>query len=174
MKPRRLIFCLALIAAIALNANPWFEPHIIFGNGSTMPGLAIALLMPLVMAIAGPPFPDRRLRVAAGIALWLIAIVGMLGATAILFWENSGAYKLRRTVSTGRYTLAVVTRDFGAMDEGSTDIDQVCRIVPGVMLASHLRHTAGIDTPNITFLARDRVMIDGWIYDLRPVLWPVC
>jgi hypothetical protein len=147
---------------------------VVFANGSALPGVGVALLMPLVMALAGAPIADRRLRNAANVTLRLMAAFGVLGARLIDLETNEGVESMPSVVSAGRYTLAVVQHDGGATDEGSTGVDQVCAILPGVMIARSLRHDRGLEQPDIDVLDSSRVLINGEPYTLRPLVPPLC
>jgi hypothetical protein len=176
MNARRLVFFVALDCAVMIIGNARTDPHFTFTMFSAnAAAIGVAFSMPLLMALAGVPIARRWLRYAVTAVLWPIAAISLLIA-AVSFCIATATRSLdsATVVPAGRYTLALFASDWGAMDEGLVTVDQVCRIVPGVMLSRDVSYSRGLDTPEIDVLDRDHVRIDGATVSLRPLLWPFC
>jgi len=179
MAIRRVIFFAALDCAVTIIGNHFAETRFRFENMSA-DGVAIgiAFCMPLVMAIVGVPIARRWVRYALTALLWPVAAISLLVAVFILAMDAPSAINPRfdglTIVPAGRYTLAIFISDFGAMDPGSVTVDQVCRVVPGLMLARMVPESRGVESPEIVVLDRDHIRINGQPVALRPIIWPLC
>jgi hypothetical protein len=173
---RRLVFFAALDCAVTIIGNNFSETRLTFTTISANDvAIGIAFCMPLVMAIAGVPIARRWVRYALTALLWPVAAISLPVALVTFFMATMQARLNAPTiVPAGRYTLALFTSDFGAMDSGMVIVDQVCRVVPGLMLSRMVSYSRGIEIPQIDVLGRDHIRINGQPFALRPLIWPLC
>jgi hypothetical protein len=173
---RRLVFFAALDCAVTIIGNNFTETRFTFTTISANDvAIGIAFCMPLVMAIAGVPIARRWVRYALTALLWPVAAISLLVALFTFFMATMHARLNASTIaSAGRYTLALYTSDFGAMDSGAVIVDQVCRVVPGLMLSRMVSESRGLEMPEIVVLDRDHIRINGQPVALRPIIWPLC
>jgi hypothetical protein len=173
---RRLVFFVAFALAVAIIGNSWTDPHVVFSTENVWDAvLGIGYCMPLVMALAGVPIAIQWLRWALNGLLWPIAAIGtLLGAVFFLLAASTHWNCMPATVSTGHYTLAVFVFDMSAFDSGDVEVDQVCRVGPGVMYARSVWHASGTEVPHIDVDAQDRVRVAGDVVQLHPLIWRLC
>jgi hypothetical protein len=165
MSRRRLAFFAAFDVGVVIIGNAMTEPHFAFTSfDANQVAIGIALVMPLVMALVGPPIARHRRRVVATLALW---IAGLACLPAALFFLAEPCVNLSFSqtsttfVSTGRYTVAVYQFE-GFSGEEWGDVDQVCRIAPGFVFSRRLYERGG------------EVQVDAGALTVRPLVWPFC
>jgi hypothetical protein len=132
------------------------------------------LLMPLGAAIAGAPFARRPLRIGVATILWVLGVVlvTLQVVTARPVARTAGGIPAT-SISTGRYELAVY-QFHGVTSEGGGAVDQVCRLLPGLVLTRQLYARASGPDVMVHVEAAGRVRIDESEVSLRPLGWPTC
>jgi hypothetical protein len=173
---RRLVFFAALDCAVTIIGNNCSETRFTFTTISANDvAIGIAFCMPLVMAIAGVPIARRWLRYALTALLLPVAAIGLpLAALSFVMATMTTRFDAPTILPAGRYTLALFTSDYGAMDSGAVIVDQVCRVVPGLVLSRVVSESRGLESPEIVVLDRDHIRINGRPVALRPIIWPLC
>jgi hypothetical protein len=176
MATRRAVFFAALDYAATVIGNNCGETRFAFTTiSANTVAIGIAFCMPFVMAVAGVPIARRWLRFALTALLLPVAAIGLpLAALSFVMATMTARFDAPTIVPAGRYTLALFTSDFGAMDSGTVIVDQVCRVAPGLMLSRTVSASRGLEIPQIVVLDRDHIRINGRPFALRPLIWPLC
>ena len=133
-----------------------------------------SLLMPLCAAIAGAPIAHRSLRIGVTTILWVVAalllVVQVVTARAVA--STTGGIPAA-SISTGRYELAVY-QFRGVTTDGGGAVDQLCRLLPGLMLTREVYARGSGPDVVVRVETADRVRIDESEVPLRPLGRPVC
>lgn len=151
------------------------EPHFRLGTPTgTVVAIMFMLAMPLVAAFAGVPILHRRIRITVAALLWIVGVllVGLEGVLSLGFFMVA-AEDPPTLISTGRYTLAA-DQFLGIGSEGGGNVDQVCRLLPGLMLARSVYDRGSGPDIVVHVETADRVRIDDSLVVLRSFGWPIC
>ena len=171
---RRILFFGALVSASAILANVWADPHVQFTSfNANNDAIAVAFLLPTVMAIVGLPISALGPRVAFRVALALIALGGIYCCELVLVGGAIyGGPDPPTFISTGQYTLAVYQQPDYPPDEEVGVVDQVCRIAPGLVFSRHLHVVSQTDSVTVPDASHVRVSADT--VGLTPLVLPFC
>jgi hypothetical protein len=176
-RPAFFYSALALFAFALVDA--WLfvthRQHLAF----TTPAAAIVaaeflLLMPLGAAIAGVPIARRSVRIGVATILWVLGVVllALQVVTARPVARTAGGIPAT-AISTGKYELAVY-QFHGVTSEGGGAVDQLCHLLPGLVLTRQLYARANRPDVMVHVETADRVRIDESEVSLRPLGWPTC
>jgi len=166
------VFCGALGFAAIVFVDAFMDPHVVFVSPTANHvAIELMLLMPAVMAIAGPSMREGAVRFlryglllaasgAAGLAALLqVAVIYFGPMTPPILW------------SAGAYTIATYEHQGDLADNR---VDQVCRLAPGILVAHSLRDFNGDPSQAISVVDSARIRVLDDTLTLTPVLWPGC
>jgi hypothetical protein len=169
---RWFIFYGALGFAAIVFVDAEIDPHVVFVSPTANNvAIQLMLLMPAVMAIAGPSIREGAVRfLRYGL---LLAASGGVGLAALLqvavIWFGPAPPPI--VWSAGSYTIATYERQGDLADNR---VDQVCRLAPGILIAQSLRDFNGDPSQAISVVDPNRIRVQDDTLTLTPVLWPGC
>ena len=180
MSARRVVFFGALACGAAILIDSALSPHVVFEDErANSVAIGIALLMPLIMAIARPPVAAKRraVHITVVTVLWLCATATMLGALICFVGalvNFTGGPAPDQMTSTGRYTVAV--REYGGVtpETDFVEVYQVCQIAPGLVLSKLIDSRTGYYDGTVRVLDQAHVQLEAETLALLPLAWPLC
>ena len=169
---RWFVFYGALGFAATVFVDAVIDPHVVFVSPTANDvAIQLMLLMPAVMAIAGPSIREGAVRLLRyGL---LLAALGGAGLAALLqvgvIWFGLPPAPI--VWPAGSYTIAIYQHQGEILDNR---VEQVCRLTPGILIAKSLRDFNSPPSQDISVVDSARLRVHDDTLTLTPVLWPGC